>query len=221
MSFPRRSILPGIGFGLGGMACFGLSRTHPAMAAVYQAIATVSLCIFVLIVGSWINDRRRTPALWRLDHFLPFLRRKRVIGGRPHWMVRLAKSLLPETFFFDSDTGKEGHFRKKLRQIGGTFLSAPMRRISQGLFLGMFLWSFFYVCWPYSARPQTEGTFVDNLRFGSIDQQNGNITFTSEEVISTPVTESLNWHLTTQSPFEDNPTTLGRFDIVQGDEQTI
>ena len=203
------------------MACFGLSRTHPAMAAVYQAIATVSLCIFVLIVGSWINDRRRTPALWRLDHFLPFLRRKRVIGGRPHWMVRLAKSLLPETFFFDSDTGKEGHFRKKLRQIGGTFLSAPMRRISQGLFLGMFLWSFFYVCWPYSARPQTEGTFVDNLRFGSIDQQNGNITFTSEEVISTPVTESLNWHLTTQSPFEDNPTTLGRFDIVQGDEQTI
>jgi len=221
MFFSRRSILSAIGFGIGGVVCIGLSQIHPAATSIYQTLAAVLLGLTVLVVGSGFNDRQRSPALWRLDHFLPFLRRKRLIGGRPHSIVRLAKSLLPDTFFFDPETGKEGYFRKSLRRIGGTFLSAPMRRVSQGLFLGLFLWSFFHVCWPYSARPQTAGEHVANLRFDTIDQQNGNIAFTSGETISIPVAEGATRFLVTQSPFEETPTTLGRFDMVQGDEQSI
>ncbi len=36
------------------------------------------------------------------------------------------------------------------------WLSAPVRRVVQASASSLFLWLFFYVCWPYSARPRAE-----------------------------------------------------------------
>jgi ferredoxin len=60
----------------------------------------------------------------RLDHFLPFMKKS-----------------------------KYGPVRRWLKWIGPTWLSAPLRRVVQGVCLVAFLVLFFYVCWPYTARP--------------------------------------------------------------------
>lgn len=221
MAFPSRILLSGLGFGLTGVVAFGLGQSYPTTATTLQALATLALCTVGLIIASAINDRRRSPALWRLDHFLPFRRRKRLISGRPHLIVRLAHHILPNAFFFDPETGREGVFRKILRRIGNTFLSAPIRRASQVLCLGLFLWSFFYVCWPYSAQPNTEDALIPNLRFESIDQQSGNITFAANDPLSPLPQENTNWFLASQPPLEQAPSTLGRFEMVRAEDQSI
>ena len=42
---------------------------------------------------------------------------------------------------------------RRLKWFGPTWLSAPLRRVVQGVCLVAFLVFFFYVCWPYTARP--------------------------------------------------------------------
>ncbi len=106
----------------------------------------------------------------RLDVFLPFLRkpRKGSQPAPPAWGLRLAQRVLPVTWFADRVNGKPGAIRKLLKRIGPTWLSAPVRRLVQSVCLTLFLVLFFYVCWPYSARPveQPEGWpthYADNL----------------------------------------------------------
>ena len=60
----------------------------------------------------------------RLDHFLPFVKKS-----------------------------KFGPMRRWLKWLGPTWLSAPVRRVVQGVCLVAFLVLFFHVCWPYTARP--------------------------------------------------------------------
>jgi len=60
----------------------------------------------------------------RFNHFLPFLKKS-----------------------------KFGLARRWLNRIGPTWLSAPLRRVVQAACLVTFLVLFFYVCWPYTARP--------------------------------------------------------------------
>jgi ferredoxin len=43
-----------------------------------------------------------------------------------------------------------------LKRLGPSWLAAPWRRISQAACFLLFLWLFFYVCWPYHARPARE-----------------------------------------------------------------
>lgn len=60
----------------------------------------------------------------RLDHFLPFMKKS-----------------------------KFGAIRRALQRLGPTWLSSPVRRVVQAVCLCTFLVLFFYVCWPYTARP--------------------------------------------------------------------
>lgn len=91
----------------------------------------------------------------RLDIFLPFLRKpKKGTAPRPDgWLLRAAMQVLPKALFADRETGKPGLLRKWLKWVGPTWLSAPVRRVFQAIFLLLFLWLFFYVCYPYTARP--------------------------------------------------------------------
>ena len=50
---------------------------------------------------------------------------------------------------------KSGAVRKWLSRLGPTWLSSPVRRGIQGVCFVAFLVLFFFVCWPYTARPQT------------------------------------------------------------------
>ena len=111
----------------------------------------------------------------RLNWFLPFLRKKRKNESlaQPSWIMRLAMSLLPESLFANRVTGKPGLIRKWFKWIGPTVLSSPLRRLVQASCLLLFLTLFFYVSWPYSARPAGEGRKSDGWRFVEIEQQTG------------------------------------------------
>lgn len=91
----------------------------------------------------------------RIDFFVPFLKKakKGVIQTPTRWLTRAARMVLPAALFSDLQTGKPGLARRFLKWIGPTWLSAPVRRIVQGICLATFLVLFFYVCWPYTARP--------------------------------------------------------------------
>ncbi|MDA1277261.1 MAG: 4Fe-4S binding protein [Verrucomicrobia bacterium] len=91
----------------------------------------------------------------RLDHFLPFPARAR--KNRPARQRRVFYNALQKVFpaflFTDSGTRKIGVVRRVLKRLGPTWLSSPIRRAVQSGFFLLFLWLFFYVCWPYRATP--------------------------------------------------------------------
>lgn len=91
----------------------------------------------------------------RLDWFLPFLRKAKrgVVLRPPGWLGRAARRVLPKSWMSDLVSGRPGFARRLLRNLGDTWLSSPYRRVVQGACFVAFLWLFFYVCWPYSARP--------------------------------------------------------------------
>src|SRR5689334_15876787 len=91
----------------------------------------------------------------RIDVFLPFLKKakKGLIQTPTSWLTRGARLVLPAALFSDLQTGKPGLIRRGLKWIGPTWHSAPLRRVVQGTCLAIFLALFFYVCWPYTARP--------------------------------------------------------------------
>lgn len=91
---------------------------------------------------------------FRLDWFLPVLRKPK--GDAPlveHALMRFARKLLPSAWFSDPVTKQRGFARRLLRRLGTTWLSSPVRRISQAICFITFLVLFFYVCFPYTARP--------------------------------------------------------------------
>src|SRR5262245_39908233 len=91
----------------------------------------------------------------RLDLFLPFLRKpkKGATPPRQSLLLRGARGVLPAGWFADPAAGKPGLVRKLLKWLGPTWLSSPWPRLAQTLFFLLFLWLFFYVAWPYTARP--------------------------------------------------------------------
>lgn len=68
----------------------------------------------------------------RLDHYLSTLKRANKADRKP-----------------------PGRFRRVLERIGPSMASAPLRRVIQTVCFLTFLVSFFYICWPYTARPVT------------------------------------------------------------------
>ena len=66
----------------------------------------------------------------------------------------------------------------------------------------LFLTLFFYVCWPYSARPQVATEPVIALRFEQVDQKTGDLVFSTNVAKSSPLDRELVWHLElpSQSP---------------------
>jgi len=91
----------------------------------------------------------------RLDIFLPFLRKTKKGTQLPRdgWLLRGAKRILPAALFADRVTGKPGLVRRTLKWLGPSWVAAPWRRVIQGVCFVLFLVLFYYVCYPYTARP--------------------------------------------------------------------
>ncbi|MDA1049605.1 MAG: 4Fe-4S binding protein [Planctomycetota bacterium] len=118
----------------------------------------------------------------RLNWFLPFLRKKKKSEtlAPPSFVMRCAMTVLPRSWFADRVTGKSGRIRKLLQRIGPSVLSSPLRRIVQTACLLLFLTLFFYVCWPYSARPAGDGQKSDGWRLVEVEQQTGLFRFEAD-----------------------------------------
>lgn len=94
----------------------------------------------------------------KVNIFLPVLHKpkKNEEPAEETWYVRAARWVVPAPFFDDLTTGKPGWTRQFLKWIGPTWVAAPWRRIIQAACLILFFVLFFYVCWPYSARPAAQ-----------------------------------------------------------------
>ncbi|HTN74686.1 MAG TPA: 4Fe-4S binding protein [Pirellulaceae bacterium] len=116
----------------------------------------------------------------RIDLFLPFLKKAKKNAPPPSdgVLLRLAKRVLPAKLFADRITGKPGIARQLLKRLGPTWLSSPVRRVVQVVFFVLFLWLFFYVAWPYSARPEQQWK---NVAVSAFDADN-RITCSAESV---------------------------------------
>jgi ferredoxin len=57
--------------------------------------------------------------------------------------------------------------------MGNSWLASPVRRVVQSICLLTFLFSFFYVCWPYRARPLPPGGVSDGWSCVGVNQQSG------------------------------------------------
>src|SRR5262245_7904534 len=105
----------------------------------------------------------------RLDVFLPFLKKPKrgTAPAADSRLLSIARRVLPKTLFADATSGKPGLFRRTLKWLGPSWLSSPTRRIVQGLCLLLFLWLFFWVCYPYNARPAPVWTGWRPVRVGA------------------------------------------------------
>ncbi|TWT76423.1 putative electron transport protein YccM [Planctomycetes bacterium CA13] len=99
----------------------------------------------------------RRKGAFRLQWFLPTLRKRRSDREDPRTLlpVGIARRVLPQSWFSDMDRGRAGTVRKFLRRLGPSVVASPVRRASQAICFLLFLYLFFYVCWPYDAQPLT------------------------------------------------------------------
>lgn len=131
----------------------------------------------VLVLGClMVIGRRDQGALWRWDHFLPFLN-KRWRRSRPETaLLQGLRRCLPSRWFFDEETGRDGAIRRWCRKLGPSVLAAPWRRMVQTFCFLLFLGLFFVVCWPYGARPVVEGESSEGWSMVRMDPVSGQLT---------------------------------------------
>ncbi|MCA9176944.1 MAG: 4Fe-4S binding protein [Planctomycetales bacterium] len=131
--------------------------------------AVTGFASLMTLAGIW---SRRSPALLRLDWFVRVLRRPaRGETTAPHGLLRrLAERCLPASLFSQRASKQRGLLRRLLRRLGVTWLASPVRRLSQACCLSAFLLLFFYVCWPYDARPAPPGQQSGGWRFATLDE---------------------------------------------------
>ena len=149
----------------------------PGLPALRLATGGVLLLLGLATALSALGGRNKGAGGFRLNHFLPFLRRRRK-GEPPSRLERTGaalKTTLPAAWFSDYRFARPGTLRKGLKWIGVSLLSAPLRRLIQALCLAVFLWSFFHVCWPYSAAPEPPGRIARGWTVDSVDQSDGRV----------------------------------------------
>ena len=145
-------------------------RMFGNVAALAVTVGALLVVVGVAMFTTAMHDPN-SPTWLRLDHFLPFLRKKKKAETLrpPTLLVRIAQRVLPASLFADRITGKPGLARRLLKRIGPTMLSAPLRRVVQAICFVLFLWLFFYALWPYSARPESPGQIAGGWRLNEID----------------------------------------------------
>lgn len=134
-----------IGIGIIGQGYVSGSAIALTVGAVLAAIAAAIL----------ISSEPKT--LFRLDHFIPFANPGWHLSSDPGLVRRFFRRILPKSFLFNPDTGRQGYVRRFLHCLGPSVRSSPGRRLIQGVFFIGFLILFFYVCWPYTAEPTPAG----------------------------------------------------------------
>ena len=170
----------GLGLWSGNAARLGQPAWWP-WGALAMAVAAVLLAAAAVMITGFFSRRPQSAALLRLDHFLPFLRKKKkneTLAPEAVWL-RMARKVLPAAWFSDRLTGKPGVVRRLLKRIGPSMYSAPLRRVVQGICFVAFLWLFFFVLWPYSAQPEPPGEIAGPWRVLEIDSA-GQLTFAAQ-----------------------------------------
>ncbi|QDU95924.1 4Fe-4S binding protein [Lignipirellula cremea] len=193
------------------------------------AVAGVLVSAGVLVLAT--SRSNRSAALLRLDAFLPFLKKKKKNAELPPpgIALRTAQAVLPASWLSDRVTGKPGSIRKALKRLGPSVLSAPLRRVVQGLCLVLFLILFFYVCTPYDARPAAPGEVSHGWRLQEIEAETGNLRLTqpaepekSGDVATSPWFRSVDTvHVVEEGALDDIRGEVGAFTVVASDESSV
>ena len=155
------------------------------VARFFPISVTFSVLLLSAGLGILLTALRATgqsAALLRLDCFLPFLRKRKKdeFLATPRLLLRIAQGALPRVFFADRVTGRPGLIRRTLKRIGPTMLSSPLRRAIQVCCFALFLWLFFYVCWPYTARPDPPPRASHGWTFVAVEQSSGELRFAGD-----------------------------------------
>ena len=142
-------------------------------------LATAVLGVFSVIVCIGMLSRfdERSTHFLRLDWFLPALRKTNSTpSASPTLLGQLVRRCLPRSFQSNRHTKQRGSFRKRIRSLGISWLASPPRRVVQSIALAIFLLSFFWVCWPYDARPAGPPRTLQNCQLSSFQQDTGQLT---------------------------------------------
>jgi len=65
--------------------------------------------------------------------------------------------------------GWRGAVHRVLSRIGPTWLTSPLRRVVQVVCLSLFLYAFFYVCWPYSSGSEFSSGLFESKELNSAE----------------------------------------------------
>ncbi|QDT37937.1 4Fe-4S binding protein [Stratiformator vulcanicus] len=77
----------------------------------------------------------------------------------------MAKSAVDVFFPYLKKSKRKGWIgvaHRTLNRIGPTWLTSPLRRVVQVVCLALFLYAFFYVCWPYSSSSEFSAGLFDS-----------------------------------------------------------
>ncbi len=156
----------------------------------------------------------------RLDHFLPFLGKPK-LGTPPRprsWVYRLTQRVLPRSWTSEPAKRRHGWLRQKLRRVGISWQSAPLRRLIQGGCFLLFLWLFFYVCWPYRAIPaQTHMGWIPL----EVDVATGEATLGRDQPVPESIQTENTFHLTDTSLGSGPEAYLGAFVVQSRSDESI
>jgi ferredoxin len=121
----------------------------------------------------------------RLDWFLQLPRKVKAGATRkaPGMIVRLVAKLVPRRLLTDPATGKPGPIRRFLKKLGPSWSSSPFRRVVQAACLLLFLVLFFYVAFPYTAKP---ARVWPGWAPTEVDAETGNVVVESQQGVSRP-----------------------------------
>lgn len=157
-----------------------VAEWEPSSRAWAWLASALSLFLGLMFAQTGWQDER-SPAKLRLDWFLPQI--KRLPGGVSPGHSLGARVLRRLTRGLQSDwqTKRRGVARRLLKRLGVSWVASPVRRLSQTVCLILFCWLFFYVCWPYHAKPE-QAQQVASLIFLDFDQESGSASFAVDDV---------------------------------------
>lgn len=158
---------------------------HGRPAFFWTVVGVLSAAAVFALITSF---DRRGGSLLRLDWFLPMIRKQKTnLPDSPTLPGRTLRFLIPKSWQSNWSTKQRGPIRRWLRAIGPSWLAAPVRRVVQGVCLAAFVVLFFYVCWPYDARPQNTEPISEGWRFTGFQQEQNTFAFEATSANPLPI----------------------------------
>jgi len=176
----------------------------------------------IMVLWTSLFNERSAAGL-RIDWFLHFLRKKKQKETlkQPTVIKRIAKTFLPGFLFSDPLTGKPGRIRKSLKRVSTSLLSSPWRRLSQTACFLLFMYSFFYVLWPYTAKPAPPGRVATDWRFEELDQELGQYQLSNTDLPDWVAAHHSSVHVVDQSYTDPAEGYIGSFEVANVTDGSI
>ncbi len=211
--------LPGILLSVAGIALlipvYRFLVTGSCLSAWTSVTSAIGCVLLVAGGAALLNARAGNPGpdLVRLEWFLPFRgarKRKapRTSQAQRHWIW------LPNSWLGGRETGGPGWLRRTLSKLGPSVVASPLRRAVQTVCLLVFFCLFFYVCWPYTTRPDAPGQRSSGWKFVEIDQQSGAFLFSHDHPPAWATHEDRTIHMVDLNAASDTEGYVGAFRIV-------